>query len=421
MATSRTINCTLHGGGVAATSNYPYIWVGFDIFFERDTTDKTKVNWYTDGIPDNISLPSSGKFGYKFFAYIAVNPADPYNPTWDELWTIIEKDNTTAEYWWSTSVTWRADRSASFTCTDNKATVYLYVKERDSCQNSGVYCYNDGHSYYMIDYFTVDLPEYETFYTVSYNANGGSGAPDSQTKSSLSDLTLSNVIPTYPLSLKYYNNADGSLSNSYTIYRQFLGWNTQPDGHGTDYAAGGTYSPNASCTLYAKWGSAAFTTLTIPDVYYTVTYNYMGGTGSPASTTVRRSEDGYAKTPNGAQAFVENHYYNTDITTDLNLYPRRGNGTLTSIPTPTKTGAQFLGWYTNSSYTGNKVTVPYTITGNITLYAKWLSLPIHQFQTNGKWDSSGPYVWRFNGTSWERVAHVYKFDETSQTWKDLSV
>ena len=71
-------------------------------------------------------------------------------------------------------------------------------------------------------------------YTVSYNANGGDGAPSAQTKDGGIDLTLSSTVPT----------RDG-----YT----FAGWNTQADGNGTPYAAGDTYSANAAVTLYAQW------------------------------------------------------------------------------------------------------------------------------------------------------------------------
>lgn len=71
-------------------------------------------------------------------------------------------------------------------------------------------------------------------YTVSYNANGGDGAPSAQTKDGGIDLTLSSTVPT----------RDG-----YT----FTGWNTAADGSGTDYAAGATYSANADVTLYAQW------------------------------------------------------------------------------------------------------------------------------------------------------------------------
>lgn len=71
-------------------------------------------------------------------------------------------------------------------------------------------------------------------YTVSYNMNGGSGGPSSQTKTCGSDLTLSTVKP----------ERDGYV---------FDGWNTNSSGTGTNYASGGKYSNNSAVTLYAKW------------------------------------------------------------------------------------------------------------------------------------------------------------------------
>ena len=71
-------------------------------------------------------------------------------------------------------------------------------------------------------------------YTVSYSANGGTGAPGSQTKTYGVNLTLSIVVPT---------------RTGYT----FNGWNTKADGSGTAYAAGGIYTANAAATLYAQW------------------------------------------------------------------------------------------------------------------------------------------------------------------------
>jgi uncharacterized repeat protein (TIGR02543 family) len=78
-------------------------------------------------------------------------------------------------------------------------------------------------------YVTVSAP-----YSVTYDANGGSGAPSAQEKRTDIDLTLSSTVPT----------RDG-----YT----FAGWNTADDGSGTPYAAGATYTGNADLSLYAKW------------------------------------------------------------------------------------------------------------------------------------------------------------------------
>ena len=94
-----------------------------------------------------------------------------------------------------------------------------------------------------------------TTYTVSYNANGGSGAPTSQTKTYGVNLTLSSIKPT---------------RSGYV----FSGWNTNSSGTGTNYASGGTYSANAAVTLYAKWTAV-----------YTVSYNANGGSGAPTSQT----------------------------------------------------------------------------------------------------------------------------------------
>ena len=70
-------------------------------------------------------------------------------------------------------------------------------------------------------------------FTVSYNANGGSGAPSAQEKRYDITLTLSSTVPT----------RDG-----YT----FAGWATSADG-AVAYAAGATYTGNADLSLYAQW------------------------------------------------------------------------------------------------------------------------------------------------------------------------
>jgi len=83
-------------------------------------------------------------------------------------------------------------------------------------------------------------------YSVSYNANGGTGAPASQTKTHGVTLTLSSTTPTR-----------ATVGNtSYT----FNGWNTASDGTGTNYSAGGSYTVNAAVTLYAKWTATTVVT-----------------------------------------------------------------------------------------------------------------------------------------------------------------
>jgi len=92
-------------------------------------------------------------------------------------------------------------------------------------------------------------------YKVTYNANGGSGVPSTQTKWYGTTLTLSSTKPT---------------RTGYT----FAGWATSSSGS-VVYNAGGSYTANAAVTLYAKWTA----------VTYTVTYDANSGSGAPSDQT----------------------------------------------------------------------------------------------------------------------------------------
>ena len=81
-------------------------------------------------------------------------------------------------------------------------------------------------------------------YTITYNANGGNGAPSNQIKKHGENITLSSVKPT---------------KTGYT----FTGWNTSSNGSGTSYSSGGTYSNNSNVTLYAQWQSVSSYTVTV--------------------------------------------------------------------------------------------------------------------------------------------------------------
>ncbi len=80
-------------------------------------------------------------------------------------------------------------------------------------------------------------------YTVSYNANGGTGAPASQTKVHGDALTLSTVKPT---------------RSGY----EFKGWATSSNGN-VEYSAGAAYAENANVTLYAVWEAIPVTSITL--------------------------------------------------------------------------------------------------------------------------------------------------------------
>lgn len=144
-------------------------------------------------------------------------------------------------------------------------------------------------------------------YTISYNANGGSGTMANQTKQHGVEQTL--------------------RSNTFTrTGYNFKNYNTASNGSGTSYSSGGAYTANASVTLYAQW--------TIQT--YSIKYDANGGTGAPSAQT---------KT------------YNTTLKL--------------STTKPSRTGYNFLGWNTSKTATTATYAAGanYTANSAATLYA----------------------------------------------------
>ncbi|MCL2014314.1 MAG: InlB B-repeat-containing protein, partial [Oscillospiraceae bacterium] len=90
------------------------------------------------------------------------------------------------------------------------------------------------------DFYTVDANGtlyavwQPSTYTVTYNANNGTGAPSPQTKTHGVTLTISSTRPTR------------------TGYN-FLGWATSSTATTAQYQPGGSYTANENLTLYAVW------------------------------------------------------------------------------------------------------------------------------------------------------------------------
>lgn len=179
----------------------------------------------------------------------------------------------------------------------------------------------------------------KTSYKVSYNANGGSGAPGTQTKWHGTALTLSSTKPT---------------RTGYT----FLGWSTSSTATSATWAAGGSYTTNASDTLYAVWKANT----------YTVKFNANGGTGAPENQT---------KT--------------------------YGKALTLSSTKPTRTNYNFKGWGTSASSTtvSYAAGASYTANAGITLYAIWelayakpriTNLGIYRSDASGVASDSGTYA-----------------------------
>ena len=231
---------------------------------------------------------------------------------------------------------------------------------------------------------TEVIPALPITYTVSYDANGGSGAPAAQTKTKDVALTLSSTKPTR------------------TGYK-FLGWAASKTATSAQYQPGGSYTANAAVTLYAVWKTND----------YTVSYDANGGTGAPAAQTkthgtaltlssTKPTRTGYtflgwaaSKTATSAQyqpggsytanaavtlyaVWKENDYkvsYDANGGTGAPAAQTKKHGmalTLSSTK-PTRTGYMFLGWAASKTATSAQYQPggSYTANAAVTLYAVW--------------------------------------------------
>ena len=115
-----------------------------------------------------------------------------------------------------------------------KVTVSASQGYKDAKITAGGSALGNGGTKTVIGNLAISSSASKITYNVTYNANGGSGAPGAETKIYGTNLTLSSVKPTR------------------TGYN-FKNWNTQANGSGTSYNPGATYSSNAALSLYAQW------------------------------------------------------------------------------------------------------------------------------------------------------------------------
>ena len=219
-----------------------------------------------------------------------------------------------------------------------------------------------------------------TTYTVSFNANGGTGT--------MADVT--GVTGNYTLPANGFTAPSG---------KQFKGWATSASG---TVITGTSITVSADTTLYAIWEP-------IPPTTYTVSFDANGGTGTMADVTgvtgsytlptctftapSGQQFKGWATSASGTVIA------GTSITVSANtkLYAiwepipateytitfdvNGGSGTipsqttsgqkLSSLPTATHSGSySFDGWYTAASG-GTQITTAYVFSANTTVYAHW--------------------------------------------------
>jgi len=236
-------------------------------------------------------------------------------------------------------------------------------------------------------------------YTVSFNANGGSGSMAPETVKYDASYTVPQNAFTAPTG------------------KSFVGWNTAANGSGRAYTAGSSYTnlagTNDSVTLFAQWDDVQYT-ITIDDTLTGGSIDVPGGANYPNPVGIKVDPaDGYELVPDSVtyipdggdegvkipvsdangDGIYEGSFNmpadNIEVTAEFKkivyniTYVENGGSdvaddtyTVTdevTLPTTsTKSGYKFIGWYDNDMLEGaavNKIEVG--TTGNKTFYAKW--------------------------------------------------
>ena len=226
-------------------------------------------------------------------------------------------------------------------------------------------------------------------YTVTYNANGGSGEMKALTAEEGTEITLT---------------ANAFTREGYT----FSGWNTAADGKGKDYADKSTIKLTAETTFYAKWNPNAYKVMfcddsgNADDAIIETTYDTEFAL--PETTTMSKTGYnfyGWNTEPDGSGKNFKPGEKVKNLTTEagtVTLYVcwlEKGAHTITyvlndgindesnpeiflernavELKEPSRTFYEFAGWYDNADFSGEKLTGwnAGEKTGDITLYAKW--------------------------------------------------
>lgn len=269
----------------------------------------------------NATVTASRKTGYKFDGWYngttKVTSANPYtfaptaNITLTAKWSVYNITipvNVSPTGAGTTSPSpFTGQEGSTVNITATPATGYKFAYWTDGVDDT--HYTNNPQSVVMLSVKTLTAYFTLKSYTVTWNANGGTVSPASITKTHGSTLgTL--PTPTRASTAEY----------SYT----FAGWFTAASG-GTQISSTTTVTGNV--TYYAHW--------TATKRSYTATFNGNGG-GTPSPSSITKE-------------------YNTALGT---------------LPTCTRTGYTFLGWYTASSG-GTKISTTTVVTKDITYYAQW--------------------------------------------------
>ena len=359
---SYSISYTMNGGTNSSSNPSSYNVLYGVTFANPSRTGYTFKNWTIDGTAvTGINPGANASFS---------SSSDLYN----KLASRTTGNKTVVANWTANTYTVTFNANGGSTPTASKTVTYastygtLPTPTRDGYDFNGWYTAASGGSK-ITSSTTVSITAAQTLYaqwsaktyTITYDANGGTGAPSAQTKTHGVDLVLSTTEPTRADAKQdtftvMFTDKDGYLNipsrtcESYNKYT-FIGWDEEKNVMTASYAPGGKYTTNASATLYANWRAVLI----------------MGVITLPTAEECQR--DGY----------------------ELLGFSTTSNGTVEYAP-----GEEYM---------------PFE---NITLYAIWSGGQTSaKYKVNGQWVSGELYV-KYNG-SWKPAKQIYI--KQNGTWK----
>ena len=377
--------------------------VGKTAVITASTTSETMIWGKAGGLGDVDYQPAAPIF-------TGMTITDYYDD--GTAYTVLDGSNQTAFLNSILSVTADSDNKTGFTITLADGTT-IAIK-CGAPYNSGTLVFKkNSNKFYMCGSVAYNNATAATWNVTSYTYTGRNGVAVTYAKRSFTSTTSTSTVSLSNLStnkfLIYKLNGGELNTATYTSTSPatlptptregyvFKGWDTKEDGTGTRKQAGTSYSFSSTTTLYAQW--------IIPS---TVTFNANGGTCATASATNETGDITLPDATNGSMTF-EGWYDDPtggnkigkagdtyDPTGDITLYAHWSNklkvtfnanggsssddeiffepsDTAITLPTATRTGYTFNGWYTATSggtKAGN-AGASYTPTANITLYAQW--------------------------------------------------
>jgi len=295
----------------------PDTWGSSMTTFNVDVWGLSAADWDNDSLLHNTAKDPDNDWG---FTYSASNFPPTPNDTDDYLgaFAVPTRSDTKNE-----TFSLANQALVDFLNDDADGEVTLFFIRSDQDDEANLLF----HSLESTDFSgpRIVVPSESYTYTVSYDANGGSGtlpSPGTYTSGS-SGYTVEAATNLTPPSGK-----------------AFVGWNTAADGNGDNFSVGSTYETAASVTLYAQYSAST----------QTVTFDANGGSGSMSDQTV-----------------------NSGVATAINAHSF------------TRSGHSFSGWNTAADGSGTAYSngANLTTSSDVTLFAQWTAVSVVTFDANG--------------------------------------